>query len=416
MKYQPNLERITRDIMRLAEFISPHEPGYTRISFSEEERRAREYIARLMEEEAKLAVSIDAAGNLIGRRGGERQRPSIVLGSHLDTVRGGGRFDGIAGVVAGLEVARIFEENNINSFHPLEVVAFLAEEPSPFGISTVGSRGMVGKLSGELLGNLKDSDGRTLGMAVEEMGGRPENIHEAKRSPDDILAYLELHIEQGPLLFSQGIPIGVVTGICGIYRGDIEVIGNSDHSGTTPMNIRKDALAAASEVILALEKICQQLDGVVGTIGKIEVFPNSTNVVPGSVTLVMDLRSLVDSWAAEAVSLFKKALEEIQEERGVILNFEEGIGSDPVIFNAEMVEGIGRVCQDYNILYQEMPSGAGHDAGHMAALAPTGMIFIPSKEGRSHCPEEWSEFEHVSLGAEVLAGTVALIDREEERN
>ena len=201
-KFEPDLERITRDITNLAEFVSPGEPGHTRISFSEEDRRAREHVILLMENEANLNVRIDPVGNIIGRREGKKPRPSILLGSHLDTVRGGGRFDGIAGVIAGLEVMRRFEEKQIETLHPLEVVVFLAEEPSPFGISTVGSRGMAGKLQENLLASLKDEKGRTLGTAIGEMGGKPETIADARRTSDDVLAFLELHIEPGTYLFS----------------------------------------------------------------------------------------------------------------------------------------------------------------------------------------------------------------------
>lgn len=407
-----DIDRIRRDIVRLSEITSPEELGYTRISFSKQDVDAREYAANVMRNEAQLSVRIDAAGNLIGRKDGKMEGPAILIGSHIDTVRGGGRFDGIAGVIAGIEVVRQLETKGIRTIHPLEIIVFTAEEPSPYGISTVGSRGMSGKLSKDLLESMKDSDGRTLGEAIKWMGGDPENIHEAQRSPEEILAYLELHIEQGPFLFDSETPIGVVTGISGIYRGKIEVIGKSDHAGTVPMEARRDALAAASEVILALENICQGLDDVVGTIGNIKVFPNSYNVVPGTVTLVMEIRSLIDSRAEAAMSLFKKALQEIQERRDIRVSFEEGIGSAPVIFEAKMVEGIRDACKRLHIAYREMASGAGHDASHMASLGPTGMVFIPSKDGRSHCPEEWSEFEHVGLGTDVLTEAIILIDRE----
>jgi len=412
--FKANLERITRDIMKLAEFTSTEEPGYTRISFSEEDRRAREHLARLMEEEAGLTVGIDAVGNLIGRRQGKKQRPAIIIGSHTDTVMGGGRFDGMAGVVAGLEVVRLFAEKEIETLHPIEIVSFLAEEPSPFGISTVGSRGMAGMLSKDLLESLNDSKRMTLSAAIKEMGGDPLKITEAKRASRDVLAYLELHIEQGPSLFSQDIHIGVVTGIVGIYRGIINVVGKSNHAGTTQMETRKDALTAASEIVLALERICRDLDGVVGTIGKIEVFPNSSNVVPGNANMEMELRSLNASRAADALSLLKTALENIQKQRGIIINFKEWIGSDPVIFKEKIVKFICTACDQLEIPYLKMPSGAGHDANHMAKLAPTGMIFIPSRDGMSHCPEEWSEFEHICMGAELLARAIMLLDREED--
>ena len=269
---QPNIERIKRDISNLSLMTSPLEPGYTRISFSEEDRKAREHVRRLMEQEAGLQVRVDELGNLIGRRKGKKEKPSILIGSHIDTVRGGGRFDGVSGVIGGLEVARLFRETGFNNYHPLEVVVFLAEEPSPFGLSTIGSRGMAGKLKEEQLISLEDGHCRNLGAAIREMGGNPEKLREAKRSSDDILAYLELHIEQGPHLFLNKIPLGIVKGIVGISRAKIEVTGMNDHAGTTPMSARKDALAAGSEVVLAVERICKEREGLVGTVGRIGSF------------------------------------------------------------------------------------------------------------------------------------------------
>lgn len=336
------------------------------------------------------------------------------MGSHINTVRGGGRSDGVAGVVAGIEMARRFAERRIENLHPLEVVLFLAEEPSPFGISTIGSRGMAGKLKEEHLTSLRDDGGRTLGTAIREMGGDPARLHEAKRSSDDILSYLELHIEQGPFLFSRGIPVGIVQGIVGIARGRIEVIGRNDHAGTTPMGIRKDALAGGSEVILALEKVCMGLDGVVGTIGRASVSPNALNVVPGKMELGIEVRSLNETLIHQAISFFKSELEEIEKRRGLQINLETELSSKPVIFDKEMVDRICRVCDRFDIPHLEMVSGAGHDAMHIAEIAPVGMVFIPSKDGRSHCPEEWSEFDHVCLGTEVMASTIADMDKEED--
>ena len=413
--FQPNLERIKRDISNLSLMISPLEPGYTRISFSEEDRKAREHVRRLMEQEAGLQVRVDELGNLVGRRKGKKEKPSILIGSHIDTVPGGGRFDGVSGVIGGLEVARLFRETGFNNYHPLEVVVFLAEEPSPFGLSTIGSRGMAGKLKEEQLISLQDGHGRNLWTAIREMGGNPEKLREAKRSSDDILAYLELHIEQGPDLFLNKIPLGIVKGIVGISRARVEVTGMNDHAGTTPMSVRKDALAAASEVVLAVERICQGREGLVGTIGKIDAFPNALNVVPGKVVLGADVRSLNAEGIDQAFCLLRMDLDRISERRGVQVRMEKQVVSIPVTFEAGIIERIRRVCHRLRIPCQEMISGAGHDAMHIAQIARAGMIFVPSQEGRSHCPEEWTEFEHISQATAVLASTVAEIDQEGER-
>jgi len=411
VRLKPDIERIRRDVLSFSKFVSPGEPGYTRISFSREDLQARDHAIRLMKE-ACLEVRVDPAGNIIGRREGRGKRPAILTGSHLDTVRGGGRFDGISGVAAGIEVARRLEEEAIETLHPLEFVVYLAEEPSPFGLSTIGSRAMAGKLSEDLLTSAKDSQGRSLGAAIEEIGGRPARIGDAKRSRGDLLACLELHIEQGPVLQSRGIAIGVVTGIVGIARGNIEVLGTMGHSGTTPMGDRKDALAAGSEVVLALEKICRGSEGAVGTIGKVGVLPNSLNVIPGEVHLGMEIRGPNEELLHQRAFRFREEIDRIIQKRGVDIHFDIAVTSKPVLFHTGIVDRIVSVCETMQISYLKMPSGAGHDTQHVAEIAPGGMVFVPSKDGRSHCGEEWTEFEDICLGTEVLAQTMILLDGE----
>ncbi len=405
--------------MKFAEFVDPEEEGFTRISFSDQNLKAVEHMTVLMETEADLSVYIDAAGNLIGRREGRRpDAPSIMIGSHLDTVRAGGRFDGIAGVVAGLEVARILKEMDVTLGHPLEIVVFMAEEPSPFGLSTVGSRAMTGKLSPQIINSLKDDQGRTLPQAIRQMGGDPSNLQQANRSPTDILAFLELHIEQGPALEERNIPIGIVTGIVEIARGDVKVVGRNDHAGTTPMEIRHDALAAASEIVLALETTCKASAGIVGTIGKMDVLPNALNVIPGLVNIGMELRCLDEEIIKKAIKKFKLDLENIQHSRGIEIVCDTWTSSQKVIFDKSLVALASATCDKLEIPYLLLPSGAGHDAGHLARITQAGMIFVPSKGGRSHCPEEWTDFDHICCGAEVLGSLVGEIDNRDvnERN
>ncbi len=411
-KIKPNIERIRRDIESLSEITDPDVDGHTRISFSEEDRKARTHIRHLMEKEAGLRVRVDAAANMIGYRAGQPDRPCIMVGSHLDTVHSGGRFDGIAGVVAGLEVARRFKEEKIELDHPLEVVVFLAEEPSPFGISTIGSRGMAGKLNGVDLGDITDGAGRTLFDAIREMGGDPENIGKAQRFGRDILLNLELHIEQGPQLYTKGIDIGIVTGIVGIYRGNIEVSGRMDHAGTTPMGVRNDALTAAAEVILDLENICRQVEELVGTTGTLKIYPNAANVVPSRVDLGMEVRCLEENKLEATIAEFKSCVDRISRKRQIDIKADVWPSSNPVIFDQKTIDTLAGACRQLKIPYLELSSGAGHDASHMAEVAPTGMLFIPCKEGRSHCPEEWSEFEHIGCGVEVLANAILTVDKD----
>ena len=412
LQIKSNETRIEQKIIKFSEFIDPKEQGFTRISFSEQYRKATAYLAQLMAKEARLTVRKDAAGNLIGRREGQTQgKPAIMVGSHLDTVRNGGRFDGVAGVVAGLEIATILEEMRITLKHPLEVVAFLAEEPSPFGISTIGSRAMTGNLDQETLNSLTDETGRTLHQAIRYMDGDPDNIYLARRSPAELLAYLELHTEQGPFLEAQKLPLGIVTGIVSITRGTIEVIGKNDHAGTTPMESRKDALAAAAEIVLSLEKVCRTAPDIVGTVGQMEVSPNAANVVPGAVKLGMELRGLNDRRITDTITQFENDLTRIQTARKVTINHKIWLSSPGVMLDKNLVDLAAATCNTLDISYRLLPSGAGHDAGHLAQIIPAGMIFVPSKDGRSHCPEEWTDFEHIGCGVELLGSLIGEIDK-----
>jgi N-carbamoyl-L-amino-acid hydrolase len=413
IKFKPKLERVKRDIQALSRIIDKSEPGYTRIAFSEEDRLARNYLADLMQKEGGLEVRRDPAANLIGRKEGQLQAPCIMMGSHLDTVRGGGRFDGMLGVISALEVARCIHESNHKMVHPLEVVVFTAEEVSPFGISCVGSRAMAGKLPKDTLHELQDKKGRTLAEGLTELGGDPENILQACRSAKDISNFFELHIEQGSILDKAAYSLGVVTGIVGIYRGQVIIRGRVDHAGTTPMADRVDALCAAAEAVLRFEAICRKMKSVVGTIGKLEVFPNVSNVVPGQVDLVAEIRSLDTESLETVTSQFSTELEKISLEREVTFECSIRPSSNPVKFPLDIVRKMSKVCQDLGIDYIEMPSGAGHDTSQISQITRTGMIFVPSKNGRSHCPDESTEWGHISLGVQLMMGVLNEFDKEE---
>jgi N-carbamoyl-L-amino-acid hydrolase len=409
---EPQEKRIERDIETLSRFVDPDEEGFTRISFSREYRQALDYLAGLMAEEADLEVSMDAVGNLTGRRpGGMMNAPAIVVGSHVDTVRGGGRFDGIVGVVGGLEVARFLKESGTSLLHPLEVVAFVAEEPSPFGISTIGSRAMAGKLTRNEVDTLRDAEGRTLAEAIRQLGGDPQSLETCRRDGKDISMYIELHIEQGPVLEEERCPLGIVSGIAGITRGTLELIGRNDHAGTSPMHVRRDALVAASEAILAVERVCRSTEGVVGTVGRIESFPNALNVVPGLVRLGLEVRSLDEDRITRVIDLLRADLSRIQAERGIHIRHRFITSSHVVKFQEETVALAARLCQALGMPHLVMPSGAGHDANHIAEIAPACMIFVPSRGGRSHCPEEFTEPEHITQGVRLLAALIGEVDK-----
>lgn len=404
-----NARRMQDHIEALARLTTPEQP-YTRRSFTPLYRQGRELVATWMRE-AGLHVSMDQAANLMGRRPGtEAGLAAIAIGSHTDTVPGGGRFDGIIGVVAAIEIARSLDEQGIVLRHPLEVFDYLAEEPSEFGISTVGSRALAGALAPEHL-SLTDPSGRALAQGIAEMGGDPAHINAARRAAGAFALSLELHIEQGPVLEEAGIPIGIVTGLVGIQRASIRLEGIANHAGTTPMRLRHDTLAGAAEIILALELLCRATEGrAVGTIGKIDSAPNASNVIAGQTDLVAEWRSIDPDLLAHLASDFEQQVSQIAAQRGLRLTYSPLSDTEPVQVPAEVQRLLTQAAEALGLRTALLPSGAGHDTNHMAALAPAGMVFIPSRAGRSHCPEEWSEMEDIARGARVIGQALLAFD------
>jgi len=402
-------ERIGADLDALAAITEPDRP-FTRRAFTPLFLEGRSYLA-MQFRAAGLETRIDAGGNLIGRRAGARpDAGTIMLGSHSDTVPDGGRFDGIAGVVAALEVTRSLRDHGIVLDHDLEVVDFLAEEVSIFGVSCVGSRSMAGVRPAEWLS--RQSGDLTLGDGIIQMGGNPQM--EARR--DDVHAYLELHIEQGPILESEMIDIGVVTAIAGITRIEIILEGRADHAGTTPMGKRLDALSAASRLVLEVEQLACQLSMTEGhfaaTVGEFEMEPNTANVVPSRVRMLIDtraeLRTDLDAFiAALTVICTQTALG-----TGVAIT-PPNIISDNLAtpMDATIINTLETACTEMTAKYRRMASGAGHDAAFMARISRAGMVFIPCAGGRSHTPEEWADNADIALGAAVLFKAVQQLDQ-----
>jgi N-carbamoyl-L-amino-acid hydrolase len=359
--------------------------------------------------EAGLETRWDAGGNLIGRRGGSGA--ALVLGSHTDTVPGGGRFDGALGVMAALEVARALAEAGEELAHPLEVVDFLAEEPSDYGVSTVGSRAWAGTLSDPLLEQTNDA-GETLREALPRSNADPARLAEARRHPAEIAAYLELHIEQGPVLETDRLDVAAVTGIVGIRRVLFVVEGVAAHSGTTPMALRRDALAGAAEVVLAVERTARHTDGaLVATIGKATVEPNAANVVPGRVELLTEFRSLDAGLVETAIDSVRAAAEATAAARG--LRAETRPVSDMRAAHADprVLAALEQGFDSIGATHTRLASGAGHDASQVALLAPFGMLFAPSRGGVSHHPDEWTEPSQVTRAAEAFLAGIRAVDR-----
>lgn len=404
-----SIKDIETDLDALAQITDPERP-WTRRAFSLRFDEGRDYLRRRFLD-AGLNVATDAGGNLIGRREGtEPQAGTIMLGSHSDTVPDGGRFDGVAGVVVALEVARILSRRGVALRHNLAVVDFLAEEVSIFGVSCIGSRAMAGVLPQDWLRRI--SDGRDLATAIRDVGGKPESL-EAPLA-DDLKAFLELHIEQGPVLEREKIALGVVTTIVGINRVEIEVKGRPDHAGTTPMGLRADALVAAARIVSEIERYATELSGGPGhftaTVGEFEISPNAANVVPGRVRMLVDIRAE----RAEDKEAFVSWLTGLDADGENTIEARLISANPGVQMDDGLQEMLAKAADGLDTPYRKMVSGAGHDAAFMTRLCPSAMLFVPCRDGRSHCPEEWADAADLALAAEVLANTIMELDRKRE--
>ena len=404
----PEPARLATELEELAALREPDRPGWTRRVFSEPDQSARRWVADRMRQ-AGLHVDVDAAGNVVGTLPGSGGGgPALVSGSHLDTVDGGGRFDGMVGVLGALEVARCLQASGRPLRHDLRVVSFCGEEPNAFGLSCVGSRAVAGTLTAEHLA-LTDPQGRTLAAALAAAGGDPERAWRCAWRPEAVHAYCELHIEQGPRLEAAGVPIGVVQAIAGLHRCRASFTGRADHAGTMPMTRRRDALCAAAEWILALEASAQDGDGV-ATAGRVTVAPGAVNVVPQSAVVSAELRSVDAGWLAERHPRLAVAAQAAGRARGVeaVLHW---LSAEPPTPCAPAVQAAVRTAaQRRGQPTLDVPSGAGHDAVPMAHLGPVGMLFVPSREGRSHCPEEWTDLDAIVTGVAVLLEALRELD------
>jgi hydantoinase/carbamoylase family amidase len=396
-------QRLARDLRGLSRIGLNEDGSVTRVAFSVAELRARHYMIHLLQQ-AGLAVRVDGIGNLIARLPAATEGPAVALGSHVDSVPHGGRFDGAAGVVAALEVARAIREAGVRLRRPLEVIVFAAEESSRFGFSTIGSSAMAGGSDPDRLLALTDRDGERLGEILARFGITRDDVVAVRRAPGEIGHYLELHIEQGRVLVEEGKRLGVVRSIAAPCRLKVSYRGRADHSGATPMHLRRDALAGAARLVAAVEDVCAapRATPVVGTVGVIDAKPGAMNVIPGEATLWIDLRStsLADRTACRDAVLAEAR--RLAEARGLQLEVTTLMEDAPVPMAAEVTELLAGVCAEQAIDHLVMDSGAGHDAMQMAAIARAGMLFIPCREGISHNPREWTSTEEIALGAEVL--------------
>lgn len=400
-------DRIKKDIEQLAEYNATPGQGLTRFSFSEEDRKAREYIKEQMAL-AGLEVYEDAAGTVVGRRSGRNNSlPPVMVGSHFDSVKNGGNFDGPAGVVTALEIARLLHENNIETEHPIEFVALIEEEGGRFGAGLFGSRSMVGRVSGQELNSNRDENGITTGEAMLKFGLDPGAIQKAKRPAGSLKAFFELHIEQGPVLEAEGKDIGIVNTIVGIRHYEVEVTGRPDHAGTTPMNMRADALVLGSEVIMTVNRLAKEAgEGTVATVGSLKISPGATNIVPGKVIFTIDIRSRNEENIETIIDGVRTILEERCKDEGLSHSVNCKIAVSPVHVPGYITGILKEKCRELGYSYREMISGAGHDAMVMAEITDSCLIFVPSRGGRSHCPEEWTDYEQLQKGVQLVFKTI----------
>lgn len=382
----------------LTELNGANRPGY-----SFEERKAKDLVKGWMEE-VGLTVREDEAGNLFGRLAGKNDSlPVILSGSHVDSVPNGGHFDGTLGVLAALEVVEAWKETGYQPEKPYEVVVFSDEEGARFNSGLHGSKGMMGTEVLEEKLKLVDSEGLSFSEVFEQVGLKAEDYLKAKRDPNEIEVFAEVHIEQGKRLEKANLPCGIVTGIAGSCRIEFTFTGKAGHAGNTPMNDRKDALLAASEFVLEVNKLPKQYsDSAVATVGKLDVEPNGVNVIAGKVTLYVDTRDIYKDTRDRLADRIIELSQEIGNKHGIKVDYVEKTRVTPVQISDELQGLIAESLQDNGIDVLKIPSGAGHDAMILGEKIPVAMIFVRSKDGISHNPAEWSDLNDCVQGVHVL--------------
>jgi allantoate deiminase len=404
--------KIESHIDKLSTFTATPGNGTTRLTYSKEDKQARAYIKSRMNEYG-LEVREDGFGNIFGKLKGTLQdAPSVLIGSHFDSVPNGGSYDGPAGVVAALEVAALYAQKQLVPKYTLEVIALVEEEGARFGGGLMGSRGITGLLTEEDFKHLKDKDGISTEEAMASIGLDPSLPK--KRDPKTIKAFLELHIEQGPILEEKNIPIGVVEAIVGLTQFQITVEGKAGHAGTTPMDRRSDALVCAAKLIAQFPGLAsEEGEETVMTTGQLNVFPNGSNVIPNKTVFTVDIRSSKEEHIESVIHKMKNLIDSYSGE-GIHISAEQRLYMKPKMMNQEIIALLKRSSSNLDIPYCSINSGAGHDAMVFSDFTDVGMIFIPSKDGLSHCPEEWSDSEDMAKAVQILFETTKKLTEAEE--
>lgn len=400
--------RLLESLASLARIGATPAGGVNRPAYSDADLSARSLVREMMRD-AALTVRVDSAGNSIGSRAGRsNDLAPIVIGSHTDTVLDGGRYDGALGVLAAIEVARALHDRGSNLRHPLEVVDFQNEEGG-----LIGSKIVAGRFSRDAL-TLRAASGYTIGEGIVRLGGDANRLDDARRAPGSIAAYLELHIEQGRVLEGAGARVGIVQGIVGIWYWDVVVEGMAAHSGTTPMPGRRDALLAASRFVDAVHRVVSsRAGGHVGTVGRLAVFPNAANVIPGRVELTLELRDIDAAVVTELFAIVVREAEAIEKTTDTTITLSPTVSNVPSLTHERVQRAVASAAASLGLSALHMASGAGHDAQNMAVLGPSGMLFVPSVGGISHSPAEYTRDDDVVNGAEVLLAAVTELDAED---
>lgn len=405
-----NIERLMNEIDNYSQYGLILHEGINRPSFSVADNKVRNVFIKQLKQMG-MTVRIDAIANIWGKLENCNDKAlSIVLGSHLDTVPNGGKFDGSLGVLVAKEIIQTIQENGVSINHHLEIVSFTAEEANEYNLSTMGSRALTGKLDYETLDKAVNSNNVKLSTEVKNAGGDLTKLTEIQRK--DIAAYLELHIEQGKRLEKENLSIGIVDGIVGIYRDKMVVLGEQNHSGTTMMVDRSDALVASSKIVLEVERIVRDFDSnAVATIGKFKVFPDAANIIPGKVELIIEIRS-ISSVEREAIKQeINKSLKNIQKRYNVKIVSENMLNQLECSFDDDIVTILQNTAVSLEIPYKTLSSMAGHDATHLAGITKAAMIFVKSIDGKSHSYDELSLSEDIENAANTMLHAVLSVDK-----
>lgn len=396
---QINLERLQETIQTSARYGALSKGGLCRLALSDEDRNMRDIFIDWLKE-ADLQVRVDDFGNIYGRREGRnKQAAAVLVGSHLDTQPQGGRFDGILGVLSALEAIQVLNEKGIETERPIEIVNFTNEEGARFEPPMLGSGGLAGVFEQQFVWDRSDRQGNRLKEELERIGYLGEESNRIK----DIYRFVELHIEQGPVLEQEGSAIGAVEGIQGMTWLEVKLTGQADHAGPTPMPMRKDALVSASKMIVTIQKAAFEIDETTTTtVGRLSLSPGAVNCVPGEVVFSVDIRHFNDRVREATVELVKERISTIAAVEGIEIEISKLWEIDATHFCPDVIQCILQGAETYGYSAKRMISGAGHDAKYMNDIVPSAMIFVPSVNGKSHCQEEWTHWEDVERGANLL--------------